>query len=286
MKIVKCAIVPLLFFALFCSFDARAQSEESSMQVTVKVIMEKLPIIKREKMADLEEKVQRYVNEKKWFAENDLPPFKVAIQLYLEDQPSNIEDRYRCSILVSGPDVQYYDRYAVFPFQEGETIVDDGQYTPLKGLIDFYVYLVIAGEYDKIGYLEGSLYFDKAKAVMGQGKFTRSPYFTGWDRREDFMQKVYSKNYTKFREMKDYYFYGLDYMSEDKKKAKQYIVKAMEMLQEVLDTDRDLEAAKKFIDAHYQEVIDIFKKDKNKKAIEILLELDPDRRDVYESALE
>lgn len=271
--------------AMLWSGGIAAHSEgDSPMKVTVKVILDKLPLIKQEKMQDFQEKVYKYITEYEWFEPKDLPPFEVNLQLVLENVPSNVEDRYRCSILVAGPDVQYYDRRAIFPFQEGETLEHDGVFTPLKGLLDFYIYLIIASEYDKLGYLEGSPYFDKAKAVMQQGKFSR--YVLGWDRREELINKIYSDNYKKFREMKDYYFYALSILQDDKKKAQEYILQALTMLEEVLTADRDLDAAKQFIDAHYQEILEIFKKSRNKKAVEILLKLDPDRKDIYEKFLE
>ena len=257
---------------------------DSPMEVKVKVILEKLPLIKREKMKDFEQKVFKYINDHEWFDPKDLPPFELNFQFVLEDLPSNIEDRYRCSILVAGPDIQYYDRRGVFPFQEGESLEHDGQFTPLKGLIDFYVYLIIANEYDKLGYLEGTPFFEKAKAVMQQGKFDR--FFTGWDRREELLDKIFSQNYKRFREMKDYYFYALSILEDDEDKAREYILQALGMLEEVLTADRDLDAAKQFIDAHYQEILEIFKDESNKKAIEILLKLDPDRKDIYEKFLE
>lgn len=256
---------------------------DSPIQANVKVIVDKLPLIKQEKMRDFQQKVERYINDFEWVGEEDIPPFEVSIQLFLEDQPSNIEDRYKCSILISAPDVQYFDKRAIFAFQSGEELHHDGQFTSLKGLIDFYMYLIIASEFDKMGYLEGAAYFDKARAVMEQGKFNR--FFYGWDRREELIKKIYSKNYNKFREMKDYYFYALDVMSDDKAKAREYMSQAVEMLATVLENDRDLDAAKQFVDAHFQEVIDLFRKEKNKKPIETLLRIDPERKEIYKKYL-
>ncbi|RMD91521.1 MAG: DUF4835 family protein [Calditrichaeota bacterium] len=284
----KCLLI-LFILPIALAFEkgpvlARSLEEDSPMTVKVKVILKKLPLIKQERMQDFEQKVYHYIKDYKWFEDKDLPPFELNLQLVLDDIPSNVEDRYRCSILAAGSDVQYFDRRAIFPFQKGEPLEHDGQFTPLKGLLDFYIYLVIASEYDKLGYLEGTPYFDKAKAAMEQGKFSR--YFLGWDRREELIDKIYGDNYKRFREMKDYYFYAMSILPDEKDKARDYVLQAVEMLDEVLTKDRDLEAAKQFIDAHYQEIIDLFKKAKNKKAIEILLKLDPDRKAIYEKYLQ
>jgi hypothetical protein len=253
------------------------------MQISVDVVLEKLPLIKQEKMKDFPEKVEKYLNEHEWI-EEDLPPFKAHIQLFLEDIPSNIEDRYKCSIVVSGPDIQYVDERFSFAFQENETLEHDGQHTSLKLLLEFYIYLVIASEFDKMGYLEGDRYFTKARNAVKAGLFDR--FIRGWDRRDDLMKKIDGENFKKFREMKDFYFYGLAVWDEDKKSARENIAKAMKMLQEAMYYDSDLQAGKDFISAHYQTICDIFKGSNNKEPIKILAELDPDHAEVYQQYLE
>ena len=118
---------------------------------------------------------------------------------------------------------------------------------------------------------------------MEQGKFTR--YNTGWDWREDLIDEIYSENYKKFREMKDYFFYATSILPDEKKEARKYMATAMEMLKETLDKQHDLEAAHKFIDANFQKVIDLFKDAEDKKPIRILRSLDFDRADLYEEYL-
>ncbi len=278
----KILVGVVVLFAMSAGMPA-AKAQDSPMKITVKVVLDKLTEIRQERMRDFEQKVQRYLDDMEWLDSEDVQPFEVSMQLFLEEQPSNIEDRYRCTILMTGSDIRYYDRRAVFPFQEGETIPSDGQFTPLTGLISFYLYLVIANEFDKMGYLEGTPYFDKAKAVMEQGKFTR--YFTGWEFREDLIELVYSENYKKFREMKDYFFYGISVQEENEDEARKYIAEAIEKLAVVLENDHDLEAAHQFIDAHHQRVIDLFKDAEDRTPLEILKKLDPDRQDIYDEYL-
>ncbi len=280
---VRWALLTLALMLHLTTADRARAANESPMNVKVKIILKKLSLESQEKMKDFQDKVQKYIADYEWFNPKDLPPFDLNFQMVLEDLPSNIEDRYRGSLLIAGPDIQYYDKRCIFAFQEGEELEHDGQFTALKGIIDFYVYLVIANEYDKLGYLEGTPFLDKAKEVLQQGKFSR--FFTGWDRREELLELILSKNYQKFREMKDYYFYAMATLEEEPDKAKKYIVQALKMLEEVLLNDADLEAARQFIDSHYQEVLDIFKDDEDKTAIEILKRLDPERREIYDEYL-
>jgi len=251
----KILVGAVVVFAMSAGTPA-AKAQDSPMKVTVKVVLDKLTEIRQERMRDFEQKVQRYLEDMEWLDSEDVQPFEISMQLFLEEQPSNIEDRYRCTILMTGPDIRYYDRRAVFPFQEGESIPSDGQFTPLTGLISF---------------------------LMEQGKFTR--YFTGWEFREDLIELVYSENYKKFREMKDYFFYGISVQEENEDEARKYIAEAIEKLAVVLENDHDLEAAHQFIDAHHQRVIDLFKDAEDRTPLEILKKLDPDRQDIYDEYL-
>ncbi|KAA3654455.1 MAG: DUF4835 family protein [Calditrichaeota bacterium] len=285
---VKKRIHSILFIAGFiylttCFSIAHAIENGKTVKAQVQVVLDKLPIEKQEELKDFEKMVDRYMNDYEWVEEDDVPPIEISVQIYLEKQPTSIEERYTCTILVTGTDIRYYDKRAVFPFQPGDQIEHGGTFHPLSGLIDFYVYLAIANEIDKLGYLEGTKYFDMAKAVMEQGKFTR--YNTGWDRRDDLIQQIYSENYKKFREMKDYFFYATSILPEDKKEARKYMAKAIEMLQAVMDKEHDLEAGKKFIDAHHMTVINLFKDTANTKPIKTLQYLDFDRSKLYDEYL-
>jgi hypothetical protein len=258
-----------------------ALARDKKVRAKVNVILDKLPAEKKKRMAGFQEKLLNYLNSRAWIDEDYVIPFEIGVQLFLEDEFSTIEDRYRCSIVVSGPDIQYFDKRGRFPFQENEELKRNAEYVPALGLIDFYVYLVIANELDKYGALEGTPYFEKARSVLQQGKFSR--FFEGWDRREETLRATYSDSYKKFRELKDYYFYGLSLEKpEDLATKRDYIKQAVQKLEEVLKDNNDNLAAKQFIDAHYQEIIDLFKDAGDKTVFKILIRIDPDREALYE----
>jgi len=254
---------------------------DKRVRAKVTVILDKLPAEKKKRMANFQDKLTKYLNNRAWLEEVYVIPFEIGVQLFLEDEFSSVEDRYRCSFLVSGPDIQYYDKRGRFPFQENEELKQNAEYVPVLGLIDFYVYLVIANELDKYGSLEGTPYFEKARSVLQQGKFSR--FFEGWDRREETLQATFSNYYKKFRELKDYYFYGLSLDKEDELAPKRdYVKQAVQKLEDVLKQNNDNLAAKQFIDAHYQEIVDLFKDSGDDTVFKILIRIDPERAKVYE----
>lgn len=279
-----------LFFVLLILFyicqlaviPAPAVARDKKVRAKVSIILDKLPEEKKKRMANFQEKVANYINSRTWLDADYVNQFEVGVQMFLEDEFSTVEDRYRCNLLVSGPDIQFFDKRGRFPFQENEEIKPgSADYVPLLGLIDYYVYLVIANELDKYGLLEGTPYFEKARSVLQQGKFSR--FFEGWDRREEALQAMFSENYKKFRELKDYYFYGLSLEKTDELAQKRdYVKQAVEKLADVLKENKDNLAAKQFIDAHYQEIVDLFKDSDDDSVFRVLLRIDPDRTELYE----
>jgi hypothetical protein len=272
--------IAVLLFCLFVALPATALARDKKIRAKVTVILDKLPAEKKKRMATFQDKLTNYLHSRAWVEEDYVNPFQIGLQLFLEDEFSTVEDRYRCSILVSGPDIQYYDKRGRFPFQENEEIKPNAEYLPVLGLVDFYVYLVIANELDKYGAMEGTPYFDKARSVLQQGKFSR--FFEGWDRREELLRATSSENYKKFRELKDYYFYGLSLKDDELAQKRDYVKQAAQKLEDVLYENKDNLAAKQFIDAHYLEIIDLFKNADDNTVFKILIRLDPDRAKLYE----
>lgn len=272
-------VAATLLFVL-SAFSAQAGGDKRGRVITAKVtvILDKLPQDKKTRMANFAEKVQNYINNRVWIEEDFVRPFEVGFQFFLEDNPSAVEDRYKCSMIAAGPDIQYFDKRALFPFQEGETIQEGATYVPVRGLIDFYMFMIIANELDKYGASAGDHYFTKARGAMQEGKYSLFAY--GWDIREDLITALTSENYKKFREMKDYFFYGI-WSTDEAAQTRHYAMEALKRLQEVLKADKDHLAAKNFIDAHYQEMVEIFKHGKDTTPFEILAEIDPDRKAVY-----
>ncbi|NUO81840.1 DUF4835 family protein [candidate division KSB1 bacterium] len=275
----------LLATAAFVSLGNAALADEESagkgnrvITAKVTVIVDKLPQEKKTRMANFAEKVQNYINNRKWIEEDYVHPFQVGFQFFLEDNPSGIEDRYRCSIIANGPDIQYYDKRALFPFQEGEVIEETAAYVPVRGLIDFFMFMIIGNELDKYGASGGDHYFAKARSTMQEGKYSLFAY--GWDMREDLVLALSSDNYKKFREMKDYFFYGL-WSTEEAAQTRHYLMEALKRLEEVLKENKDNLAAKNFVDAHYQEFVEVFKQNNDTTPFEILLKIDPDRKEIY-----
>jgi hypothetical protein len=255
------------------------------IKAQVSVIIDRLPIEKKERMQNFHEVVQAYIETTPWLEEDDrkIDPIYLTVQLFLNDSPSNVEDRYNCEFLISSSDIQYYDRRVRFPYQIGEQLYYEEQAVgPLTGVLNFYVYLIIANEFDKFAENGGDLYFKKAGGAAALGKFVRSEFVVGWTEREELLKRMMREPYISFRKMKDHYFYALYMMEENIAEARSNARIAIEMFENILSHEEKFEATKQFLNAHYLEFIKIFKDDKtNRDVFDKLIKLDSDHEKDY-----
>ncbi len=257
------------------------------IKAKVNVIIDKLPIEKQEKMQDFHIALKEYVESVEWLEEDDSIPIEITLQLFLTDTRSNVEDRYNCEFLISSTDVQYFDRRFKFPFQPGDVLIySDEAVEPLTGVINFYVNMVLGSELDKEREYGGDVYYKKAQSFAALGKFVRTDFILGWTEREELIKDAFTQAFRKFRKMKDYYFYGLYVRNEKLDETRKNIRIALDMLGNVLKEKADLEEPKQFLDAHYLEIINIFKDDRySEDVFKKLIELDPKHKELYEEHL-
>jgi len=131
--------------------------------------------------------------------------------------------------------------------------------------------------------LLGTPYFEKAKLIAEQARFGLGQFIDGWDLRVELMANLLSEKTRKYREMKDFYFYGLYFATEDPNKSRTYIKEAINMLEEIQkDEDPKYKRCTKFLEAHHIEIVELFKNSNDSQVFEKLIKLDPDRANIYQ----
>jgi hypothetical protein len=251
----------------------------------VNVMLERLPIEKQQRLKDFARDIETYINDHDWTGEIVDSNIPVSIQIFLQDNSVNYESRYAGTFLVTNQDdIQYFDKYWRFPYQFGERLYhQEGVFHPFTGFLDFYIYLIIGGEYDKLGKMLGTPYFEKAKYVSDQAKFN-SQFILGWDEREKLIDFIMSDDNITFREMKDIFFLGLSYIGEEDSTARKYCTQALSMIENVLEYNPDHEEALNFMKSHHIDFINMFRG--NREILEKLMYIDPDRAETYKKYLD
>ena len=276
--------IPLYFLCILSSVFVHPVSSQQ-IKANVTLMLERLPLEKQQRLKDFSEEIVTYLNNYDWTGEVLDEPIPVTIQIFLNDNSVSYEERFAGTFLISNnSDIQYYDKYWRFPYQAGNSLEhNENVFHPMTGFLDFYVYLIIAGEYDKFGKLLGEPYFERSKQLSEQGMFDIT-FVKGWEERSDLIEYILSDDYKSYRLAKDLFFLGKSYIGEEDTTSQKLFGEAVDMLDTLLELDPEHKAALQFIQAHHLEFIDLLKEDPER--LRKLMIMDPDRADTYKQYLE
>jgi len=235
----------LLLLGVMLPMVASAQRLESSVSVN----LQKLPQENQNKLRGLDRTISAYINDQDW-APNDYDyTFKLAIEIYFESVAAiSFEDRYEAQIIVSNQsNMQYSDKRWGFALDPGTRLAYSDQFESFRSMIDFMVYMALGYEFDKVKKFGGTPFFENARKICQQARFS-SRYFTGWDRREEWVTEVLSEKNEPQRYLNFLYFTGewLYYTERDRVTAKQYLIYAARLFDRLEEAE-----LKRFFDLNY-----------------------------------
>ena len=267
----------ILFLSL-CVLLTWQQGMAQRIESQVETDFQSLPQERQDKLVDFVDRVQHFLDNSPWCEDRWNTPVYITVNLLLEDMSDGAEERYRGTIVISNSyDISFSDQRWRFAYRSGDPIMfQENNFDSFTSVLAFYMYMILGGEFDKWGTLAGGPYYDKARNIAEQSKFGLGRFVEGWDRRLDLVNYFLSDRHRPFREMVDYYFYGLSYVNEDNEKARKHCATAIEMLDDILRDDPENEYAQNFIKAHYQEIVEIYRRAINKEPLRTMLILDPD----------
>ena len=217
----------------------------------VRVSLEKMPLENQEKLSYLRDELDLYINSWDWTdAEYN---YDISCQLEIAFDEVKIvgyEDRYTATMIVSnGVDLQYADKRWLFALQPNERLQHSSAFHPFSGFLDFYFYLLLAHEYDKLSRLGGDEYYDKALQVSESAKFS-SQYYKGWDRRIDLIQELRKDDNKPYRQCLFHFFNGYAfYEADDRDNAKVHFQRLANQLRRVPEEKR-----KRFFELNYLQI--------------------------------
>jgi len=259
------------------------------IEARVKTTLESLPIDKKEKLADFADKVEHYINSNSNNRCNNEWQTDVFVDITIvpTDKSSGAEEKYSADFLIhNNYDQQFHDDRWTFAYQSGSTLsYNENIQDSFTSLVEFYLFMILGGEFDKWGTLAGTVYYEKARNIAEQSKFGLGRFQEGWDRRLDLVNFFLSDRHKPFREMVDYYYYGISFVKNDNEKARKYITTAIKMLDKLLANDPDNNYAKKFISAHYIELVEVYRRARDKEPLRTLLVIDPEHETIYRELL-
>ena len=251
----------------------------------VQIILEQLPLDKKEELKNFDQKIESYIDEYDWTDENFEELLQVSIQIFLQHKIVNFEDRYKGRFIISNKtDAQYFDKYWVFSYTAGEELIhNESMFDPFMSFIDFYINIILGEEYDKYGTYLGNKYFEKARNIANSAQFN-SQYAWGWEQRNQLIDNLLSQEFKPFRNMKDQFFLGLSYVGEEDTTAQKYCGEAFNFIYTTLKKNPNNERVLQFLQAHNLQFIQILGHDKD--LLKRMSSIDPQNEALYKKYIE
>ena len=278
--------VRLLLLISFFIISVICAQPSLSQEIVAKVTAttETLPANKKDELRDFPAKLEQYLNSYDW-TQGDYPySIECQIGVFFEDVRTTYEDRYRGRFYINTETgIQYVDKYWDFAYNRDDVLMhNSADFSPLLGLVDYYIYLVLGEEMDNIENLSGTPFFQKALDLCNLGKFCRMPRW--WDERAKDVQDILREDHKPFRSLQVQFqqamFYLEDGNSEDAKGLSLQFFQALEVLSH---SDRERVFLVRFYNQNYKDLLNLTKIQDTDMIYQLLLKLDPDHSEYYKS---
>jgi hypothetical protein len=271
-----CAAIASVFLA---APETSLYAQKLSAQV--KLITERLPLEKQKKLENFASDIETYINDFDWSGQDMDYEIPLSLQIFLQDISASFEDRYSGTFLISNTtDLQFFDKYWRFPYQAGDRLLhDESVFHPFTGFINFYVNLILAGEFDKFSSLGGTPFYEKAKQINDQAKFN-TQFMLGWEERTRLLESLTGPDNVPYRKGKNLLFAAFYAAGEADTTAPRLGLQGVAALESVLRKNPEHKEALDFLKAHYMDIAEIFKDDV--PVLERLLVMDPAHKETYQ----
>lgn len=286
-----------------------AISETASAQdfaATVIVNFEALPSEARDRLKDLKQQVEDYLNKNKFADDLIKEECKILFTLQFNFRGTNGFDNYEAQLLAGGQwlledtaDVipptyitmfRYLDDKCSFTYNRSMPFVkSDVRFDPFLSLIDYYAYLILGYNEDSYIPKGGNKYYQKAFDICNKPMTDRRGWTeggTGRPSRAELVQELLNSRYEDFRI--GYYEYqnkGVDevfFTKLTKKPAFDVILKALEKIAAVKKKEVKAYNIDYFFEAKAREIAQLFSYYNDRSVYDKLIKIDQAHQTIYE----
>ena len=138
----------------------------------------------QEDLKNLARDIESYINEFEYTDGGYDLVFDMKIQVFVESvSDAGSEKLFHAQTAITNKyDQRYFDKRWTFVYTPNEPLYHTGIFHTITSFLDFYVNLLLGGEFDLIEPLTGSKYYNAAREIAARGK--NSSHSQGWRNRE------------------------------------------------------------------------------------------------------
>ena len=265
----------LYFNVVFCQF--------ASVDVTIDDRL--LRSEEKQDVINMKNDIQRFFLSTTWddnYSDLSIP---IYVQIIFEGvtQKGN-ESIYNCQALFSnGGDLRYFDKSVQFYYNSGNSLYyDPVLFEPLTGFLAYYAHLILAGEIDTYEFNGGNGSFELARDIALRG--SSSEYRKGWGSRTTLVDNL-NRNIG-LRKARLAWYIAIDLFKDGDMDS--VIEELNTMLDGLAQSYRELgrdNYTQYFMKVNSDKIAKMLSMLGQKEFLKDMKELDPDRRDIYQSAL-
>jgi hypothetical protein len=294
--------ITLVYYLLFFNnFIAFSQELNCNLQVNSSQVMGSDKSI----FEVLQKNLSGFVNNKKWTNHNYQINEKIECTMLINITERVTPTSFKATLQVqsrrpifnssySSTLINHIDKDFEFTFNEFEQLEysENTFISNLTSVVSFYVYMIIAMDYESFSKEGGSPYLIKAQAIVSNAQNAGG---SGWKAFEDtknrywLVENLLKPNYAPFREtMYNYHRLGFDVMSEDVNKGRGVILASLKKLESIFTYDMNSFQLQFFFNAKADEIVELFKEAPQAEKSEIvalLKKINPANSTTYEKII-
>lgn len=274
----------ITFFITFVFFINKVFCQFASVEITLDDRL--LRSEEKQEILNLKNDIKRFFLTTTWndsYSDLEIP---VYIQIIFEGvTEKGNESIYNCQVLFSnGGDLRYFDKSVQFYYNSGSSLYyDPVLFEPLTGFLAYYAHLLLAGEIDTYEFNGGNSSFELARDIALRG--SASEYKKGWGSRVTLVDNL-NRNMG-LRKARLAWYIAMDLFKEGNMDG--VLEEVNTMLDGLEQSYRDLgrdNHTQYFLKVQSNKIAEILSMLGRTELLKDMKELDPDRRDVYQSALD
>lgn len=273
LKFLSVLILLLTYSLLFAQF----------IEVKVEISIDRMPEKERNDLKTLEQLIPLYFQNYNWFENTYGIGIPIKISMFPEGVNSTGFERvFTAQIFISNQsgDQRFFEKNFKFVYNQNDPLTHSDMVLSLPGALDFYAYLLIAGELDTYNPLGGNTIYEKARDIAQRGQLSVHP--SGWKQRLQELDEM-----TRFRDyrMAKYYFWTAVDLLHQRKEAEvpEAINNMLDHFTKMFEVNARERYSHIFLDVHAREIAEIIRDFGTPAQKERIMELDPDNLNTYDA---
>jgi hypothetical protein len=255
------------------------------LRASVELSYDHLSPIEQQYLSNYKNQIEDYFNSYSWTDDEYETDIEVSINIIIETVTAKSFERiYKAQFLIKSVSGEsFYDKEWEFPYQQGYLFEHQSvQFDPLCNFLDYYAYLILAGEIDTYGTTLGTPFYDAALDIANRGILSEYP--RGWNNRLAELLKITNVRTRPLREAKPDFFEAIYLLEEGQtEEARELALKVLDAIEKVVNEQPNNKYLRMFFDAHYVTFARIFSNDET--VLTRLINYDNRHRATYRDAM-